>query len=55
MLLERLAQRQQTAAVQHRAVLRTVRPQIADYIAIGTLIVLILWAVARVYLASRRF
>jgi hypothetical protein len=29
--------------------------KIADYIAIGTLIVLILWAVARVYLESRRF
>jgi hypothetical protein len=29
--------------------------KIADYIAIGTLIVLILWAAARVYMESRRF
>jgi hypothetical protein len=29
--------------------------RIPDYIAIGVLLALILWAVARVYLESRRF
>jgi hypothetical protein len=28
---------------------------IADYVAIGALIILILWAVGRLYLESRRF
>jgi hypothetical protein len=28
---------------------------VADYIAIGALIILILWAVGRLYLQSRRF
>jgi hypothetical protein len=28
---------------------------VSDYVAIGVLIILILWAAARVYLESRRF